>query len=150
MIGLIGFLFIILEKYFQKNNIALIKDETSIIVRDALLIGIFQSFAVVPGVSRAGAVIICMMLLRYKRKFAAEYSFILAIPTILAATGLDLIKFEGYFTSARLLYFGVGFITAFVSALFIVKWFTSYLERNNLIVFGIYRIMLALGFFLFL
>lgn len=150
MIGLIGLLFIFLEQYFQKNNIKLDRDESSLLIKDALLIGLFQSFAVVPGVSRAGAVIICMMLLRYKRKFAAEFSFLLAIPTILAATGLDLIKFSGYFTSARLLYFGVGFVTAFISALFIVKWFTSYLEKNNLMVFGLYRIMLALGYFLFL
>jgi len=150
MIGLIGLLFIGLESYFNKNKIDLSKDEGSLMMRDALLIGLFQSFAVVPGVSRAGAVIICMMLLRYKRKFAAEYSFILAIPTILAATALDLIKFEGVFTSARLMYFGIGFVTAFISALFIVKWFTSYLEKNNLIVFGLYRVMLALGFFLFL
>ncbi len=150
MIGLVGVLFIVMEKYFQKHSVKLDRDEASFLVRDALLIGLFQSFAVIPGVSRAGAVIICMMLLRYKRKFAAEYSFILAIPTILAATGLDLLKFEGVFTSARIVYFGVGFITAFISALFIVKWFTSYLERNNLIVFGLYRIMLALGFLLFL
>jgi undecaprenyl-diphosphatase len=148
MIGLIGLLFIVLEKYFEKNKIELKNDESSLQLRDALLIGLFQSFAVVPGVSRAGAVIICMMLLRYKRKFAAEYSFILAIPTILAATVLDLIKFDGVFTSARLMYFGIGFVTAFISALFIVKWFTSYLEKNNLVVFGLYRIMLALGFFL--
>jgi undecaprenyl-diphosphatase len=150
MIGLIGLLFIVLEKYFEKNKIELKNDESSLQLRDALLIGLFQSFAVVPGVSRAGAVIICMMLLRYKRKFAAEYSFILAIPTILAATALDLIKFDGIFTSVRLMYFGIGFVTAFISALFIVKWFTSYLEKKNLIVFGLYRIMLALGFFLFL
>ena len=109
---------------------------------------VINCLPIVPGVSRAGAVIIAMMLLRYKRKFAAEYSFLLAIPTILAATGLDLFKFEGVFTSARLMYFGIGFATAFVSALVIVKWFTAYLEKNNLTVFGFYRILLALGYFL--
>lgn len=150
MIGGIGLLFVILEQQYAKKRISLDKDEMSLTTRDALLIGLLQSAAVVPGVSRAGAVIICMMLLRYNRKFAAEYSFLLAIPTILAATGLDLIKFEGVFTSTRIMYFGVGFVTSFISALFIVKWFTSYLEKNNLTIFGLYRIMLALGYFLFL
>jgi len=150
MIGLIGLLFIILELHYKKRNIQLNKDELSLVLHDALLIGLFQSFAVVPGVSRAGAVIVCMMLLRYKRKFAAEFSFLLAIPTILGATALDLVKYSDFITSARIIYFGVGFITAFISALFIVKWFTSYLEKNNLIIFGLYRIILALGFFLFL
>jgi undecaprenyl-diphosphatase len=150
MIGFVGLLFIGLEYYYKKNNIELSKEESALSYRDALMIGIFQSLAVVPGVSRAGAVIVCMMLLRYRRKFSAEYSFLLAIPTILAATALDLVKFNGYFTSTRLMYFGVGFVTAFISALFIVKWFTLYLEKNNLIIFGFYRILLALGFFFFL
>lgn len=150
MIGLIGLAFIALEWFYAKNKISLTKEENSLTLQDAVLIGVCQSFAVIPGVSRAGAVIICMLLLRYRRKFAAEYSFLLAIPTIAAASALDLVKFGGYFTSARLIYFGAGFATAFFSAIFIVKWFTSYLEKNNLIIFGLYRMMLALGFFLFL
>ena len=150
MMGTVGLLFVLLEWLYSKNKIKLNRDEASLTMQDALLIGLFQSLAVMPGVSRAGAVIVGMMLLRYGRKFAAEYSFMLAIPTILAASALDLVKFHSYITTARLLYFGIGFVTAFASAYLVVKWFTSYLKKNNLIIFGLYRMMLSLGFFLFL
>ncbi len=143
MLALVGFVFVIVEYMFDKNNISLKKEAESLTYKDAIAIGIFQSFAIVPGVSRAGAVILGMMLLKYKRKFAAEYSFILAIPTILAASVLDVAKFNGSLSSQEIMVLAMGFGTAFLSALLFIKWFISYVERHNLIIFGLYRIILA-------
>lgn len=143
----VGILFIVFEKYFvDKLN----KSISEITIRDALLIGIGQSFAIVPGVSRAGAVIITMMFLKYKREQAALYSFLLAVPTIFAASGYDLLKtdFSVLNNIDNIIYLFIGFITAFLSALLVIKWFVNFLQKKNLISFGIYRIILGILLFL--
>ncbi len=110
----------------------------------AVVIGIFQSLAVIPGVSRSGATIVGGLLLGLERKTAAEFAFLLAVPTMLAATGYDLLKSAGEFSAGEWKTLGVGFITAFLSALVVVKWFIEFLKSHGLWVFGLYRIVLSL------
>jgi len=140
---IIGLVFIFYEKYQKKN---LNKTLTDISYKDCLIIGLAQAVAVVPGVSRSGAVILAMMMLGVKREEAAKFSFLLAIPTIAAASGLDLVKqMPILFTQAgNFGYLMVGFLTAFLSALFVVKWFIKFLQKHTLSSFGWYRIVLGI------
>lgn len=120
-------------------------------LKNAFIIGLFQSISVIPGVSRAGATIIGALVLGTNRKTAAEFSFILAVPTMIAATGLDIAKTKLAFTSIELGMLGVGLIASFVTALLAVKLFIKYLSNHSFAIFGIYRIILALAFwFIFL
>jgi undecaprenyl-diphosphatase len=88
------------------------------------------------------------MLLGFKREEAAKFSLILAVPTILAAAGLDVLKFwmdspVAIFESTNLMHLAVGFVAAFLSAFLILQWFISYLRRNSLQDFGIYRLIVT-------
>jgi undecaprenyl-diphosphatase len=114
--------------------------------RNAFLIGLGQSLSVVPGVSRAAATIVTALLLGTKRKVSVEFSFLLAIPTMLAATGLDLIKSKLLFTNEQLIFLIVGFVCAFFVALITVRYFVQFVQKHTLISFGVYRILLALAF----
>lgn len=142
-----GVLFVLLEYFLQKGTLKLNQELAKMSVSAALLIGSAQALAVVPGVSRAGAVIVAMILLRYKRSDSAIYSFLLAVPTIIAASIFDLIKTDVavFNHSASLVYLTVGFITAFISAYIVIKWFITYLQKNTLILFGWYRVAVAIG-----
>lgn len=149
MIGvfsIMGLLFILFEYLIKKDRISLKKETKDLTVQDALLIGFVQSLAVIPGVSRAGSVLLGMMLLRYKRDEAARYSFILSIPTIFVASAYDLYKMRQTLTESvnngGLLI--VGFLTAMIVSFFVMKWFIAYLKKNSLAVFGYYRILLAI------
>ena len=143
---LIGILFIIFELLVKNKKINLEKTIKKMNYLEALLIGIGQSLAVVPGVYRAGIVILVMMGQRFKRSESALYSFLLAVPTILAASGLEVIKtdFRVIISQNNFLLLGVGFFVSFATAYLIVKWFINFLQKNSLTVFGIYRIVLAI------
>lgn len=143
----VGLLFIIVEQLIKDGKIKLTHGLNDINWQSAGLIGVAQSLAVIPGVSRAGIVIVFMMILGYKREESAVYSFLLAVPTILAASALDFVKTEQVLLSpgnGQLLLVIVGFITSFVVAYFSVKWLVDYLKKNSLSSFGIYRIALAI------
>lgn len=146
---LVGLLFIVVEKLIKKEKIKLDKTINHLTINYALLIGLAQSLAVIPGVSRAGIVIIAMMLMGYKREEAAKYSFLLAVPTILAASGFDLLKtnFSLLTNTNNLLLLVIGFITSFITAIFAIRWFVSYLQKKSLIPFAIYRILVSLLLF---
>lgn len=109
----------------------------------ALLIGLCQSLSVVPGTSRSLMSIYGGMFAGLSRGQAVEFSFLLAVPTIFAAAGLDVVKTSWSFTSYEWLCLIVGFFGAFVSALIVIKWFLRFAKSNNFVVFGIYRIILA-------
>ncbi len=108
------------------------------------LIGLAQSVAIIPGVSRAAATIIGGLILKLKRTAIVEFSFLLAIPTMAAATGLDLIKTGTQFSGDEWGWLAVGFIVSFLSALLAVRWLIGYISRNNFTAFGWYRIILAI------
>ena len=109
-----------------------------------LLIGVFQCLAMIPGTSRSGATIIGAMLLGVERKTAAEYSFFVAIPTMFGATAYDLFKSRHDLTMDGAVMIAVGFVAAFVSALFVVRAFVAYISGHGFAPFGWYRIALGL------
>lgn len=117
-------------------------------IKNALIIGIFQSVSVIPGVSRAGTTIIGALLLGANRKTAAQFSFILAIPTMLGATSLDIFQTKLNFSQNELLLLAIGFVASFIFALISVKLLLKYLISHNFMAFGIYRIAIAAVFWL--
>lgn len=139
----VGLIFIIIEYFIKNKKIVLEKSIENITINDAFLIGLAQSLSTIPGVSRAGSVIVVMMLLRYKREDAALYSFLLAVPTIFAASGYDLLKTDLSIINQgnNLQLLAIGFFTSFFSAMFVVKWFIKYLQNNDLRSFGFYRVV---------
>ncbi len=110
----------------------------------AFLIGLFQVIAMIPGVSRAGSTIIGGLLLGLNRKTATEFSFFLAIPTIAAASLFDLYKNSAELTFSNIEIIFVGLISAFLSAILVIKWFVAFISKHNFVSFGIYRIVLGL------
>jgi len=144
----VGLVFILIEFLIKNKTLVLKGSLKEITYCDAFLIGLIQSLAIIPGVSRAGAVIVGMMLLKYKRSEAAVYSFLLAVPTILGASILDLIKTDvSLLTNQNLIFVATGFLASFVSALAVIKWLITYLQKNSLVIFGVYRIILAVLLF---
>lgn len=133
------------ERDASRNDKKLQKIE-DLSYKKAFIIGLFQSLSVVPGVSRAGATIVGAMTVGLDRKSAVEFSFLLAVPTLAAATGLDLVKTNFHFSKEEWGILGIGFIGAFVMALLTVKFFLRLVEHHTLVPFGIYRIVLAVVF----
>lgn len=107
------------------------------------IVGLVQAASIIPGVSRAAATIIGGMSLKLSREEAVKFSFLLAIPTMAAATGLDLLKSGWSFTSSEFLIIGVGSIAAFITALLTVEWLVKFVRRHTFISFGVYRLLLA-------
>lgn len=107
---------------------------------DALKVGIAQTFALIPGTSRSGATIIGGMLFGLSRKAATEFSFFLAVPTLVAAGAYSLWKSGDALSATDLPAFGVGFAAAFVSAFVCIRWLIRYVSRHDFIPFAWYRI----------
>ncbi len=107
---------------------------------DALKVGIAQAFALIPGTSRSGATIIGGMLFGLSRKAATEFSFFLAVPTLLAAGAYSLWKSRDLLSAADVPAFSVGFVASFVSAFACIRWFLRYVSRNDFVPFAWYRI----------
>lgn len=144
---LLGLFFIFTEMLIKKEKIILTKSLLEMNLWEALIIGLCQSFAIIPGVSRAGIVILTMLFLRFKRKESAIYSFLLALPTIFAASIYDLYKNRQLFFEANIFYLTMGFFTSFIFAWISIKWFIIFLQKKTLTPFGWYRIALALLIF---
>lgn len=111
---------------------------------DALKVGLAQAFALIPGTSRSGASIIGGMLFGMSRKAATEFSFFLAIPTLLGATVYSLYKAREELSAADIPMFGLGTIAAFISAFFCVRWLLRYIATHNFNAFAWYRIAFGL------
>lgn len=112
--------------------------------RQAFIIGLCQSVAIIPGVSRAAATIVGGLFLGIRRKTIVEFSFLLAVPTMLAATGLDLIKNAATFSASQFSVLSVGFVAAFLVALASIKWLIGFIKNHSFVPFGVYRILAAL------
>jgi undecaprenyl-diphosphatase len=141
-----GIIIIVFEKYYGKKIQEEDKDGDleAITYKQAIKLGIIQALAIVPGVSRAGATIIGGLALGIKRKAIVEFSFLLAIPTMLAATVLDIYKNPTFFSSGQTTVWLIGFVMSFITAIIGVKFLIKYVQKNNFIVFGWYRIILGL------
>ena len=113
------------------------------------LIGLFQAISIIPGVSRSAATIVGGLWLGMERRAIVEFSFLLAVPTMLAATGLDLVKNASAFTSDQFGILSVGFIVSFIVALVSIKILLNIVRRHTFIPFGVYRIIVAVIFWFF-
>ena len=111
---------------------------------DALKVGCAQCFALIPGTSRSGATIIGGMIFGLSRRAATEFSFFLAVPTLVAAGGYDLLKHRALFTSADLAPFAMGLAISFVSAWLCVRWLIRYVATHDFRPFAWYRIVFGL------
>lgn len=120
---------------------------TEISYTQSALIGLFQAIAIAPGVSRSAATIVGGLLLGIRRVAIVEFSFLLAVPTMVAATSYDLFKNAGSFASADFLPLATGFVTSFIVAILAIKFLLSFIRTHSFITFGIYRIAVALLFF---
>jgi len=137
-----GIIFLIVE-YLQRGKQQPTTRLEEVSTRQALWIGFAQIFALIPGTSRAGASIIGALLVGLDRKTSAEFSFLLALPVMLAASGfdLDLLKHYQDFGGSNFIVLAVGFVTAFIAAFATMKLFLSFLQRFTFVAFGIYRIL---------
>ena len=146
-----GIIFIFVEKWVKSYKIT---DVHAIDYRTALLIGAFQCLSLIPGTSRSGATILGALLLGVSRSAGAEFSFFLAIPTMLGASGLKLVKFllEGNFpTQNELLILLIGCVSAFFVSILVIRALMDFVRKHSFAPFGIYRIVLGavvLGWFL--
>ncbi len=109
--------------------------------QDALKVGFAQAFALIPGTSRSGATIVGGMLFGLSRKAATEFSFFLAVPTLIAAGAYDLLKNRALLSVDDLGLFAVGGVTAFMSAFLSVRWLLRYITSHDFTVFAWYRIV---------
>ena len=122
------------------------KDVSVLSYRQAAVIGLFQVIAMIPGVSRSAATIIGGMISGLSRRTAVEFSFLLAVPTMAAATGLDLMKNAGSFSGDQTIFLFVGFVVAFCTALASIVLLLRFVRAHTFVSFGIYRIVAALVF----
>lgn len=144
----LGGIFLIIFELLHREKDETNKGPSEISYRQAFIIGLFQSIAIIPGISRAAATIYGGLILGLNRKTIVGFSFLLAVPTMLTATGLDLVKSAGAFSSQQAIFLVAGFLTSFIVALFSIKFLLNYIKRHNFILFGIYRIIIALIFWL--
>lgn len=138
-----GIVLLFIDEYFRNPTVA---SEEKISFQKAFLIGVWQIIAMIPGVSRSAASIIGGMQQKLTRKLAAEFSFLLAVPTMLAATGYKLLKTYKSNPSVlenkhNLIVLGVGNLFAFIVAILAIKFFISYLQKHGFKIFGYYRII---------
>ena len=115
--------------------------------KHATIVGVFQSIAIVPGISRSGATILGGLFLGIPRTTIVEFSFLLAVPTMLAATGYDMLKSAFLFTTADFSLLSVGFVASFVTALIAIRFLLRFVRAHSFTPFGVYRIAVALLFF---
>ncbi|WP_127505674.1 undecaprenyl-diphosphate phosphatase [Paenibacillus humicus] len=143
-----GFVLIYIENKKRKSSINSLEDLT---FKTAFLIGVIQCLSMIPGTSRSASTIIGGMLFGASRTISTEFSFFLAIPTMIAASGYSLLKGGVAMTAQQYVILGVGFITAFFVAWIVIAKFVKYVPNNSFKPFGYYRIVLGilvLGYFL--
>jgi undecaprenyl-diphosphatase len=142
---LVGLVFFVFEGLVKKGWLRPEKPLSELTYGSAVIIGIAQCLAFLPGVSRAGAVILAMMILGYRRADAAAFSFLLAVPTLLAAGIYDLYQTREVILHSvnNALLLVVGSVVAFAVAYLAVKWFIRYLQRHTLKLFGAYRLIIG-------
>lgn len=145
----VGGVFLIAFEYFHTEKESATASVESITYKQSFVVGLFQSIAIIPGVSRSAATIVGGLMLGISRATIVEFSFLLAVPTMAAATGLDLVKNASSFASADFSALLIGFVVSFVVAIAAIKFLLSYVRRHSFVPFGIYRIAVSVIFFLF-
>lgn len=143
MLIVYGVLFIVIENR-NKGHRPKINSLEAITYQTALLIGIFQVLALIPGTSRSGATIVGAILIGTSRAVAAEFTFFLAIPVMLGASFLKLLKFGLVFSGHELATLVIGMVVSFVVSIWAIKFLMTYIKKNDFKVFGWYRIVLGI------
>ena len=141
---LYGVAFILVETFHKTD--AKIQEISQLSYKYAFFIGCFQLLAVIPGTSRSGVTILGALLLGISRPTAAEFTFFLAIPTMVGSSAYKLLKFfldAGALSSSQIIYLAIGSIAAFIVSLFAVKFLMNFVKKHNFKVFGWYRIGLG-------
>lgn len=141
MLILYGIAFLFVEKR-NEGRTPRIRTMNDFRWSDALLIGLFQVLALVPGTSRSGATILGGILIGASRGLAAEYTFFLAVPVMLGASLLKIVKF-GAFTGVQGVILLLGMLVAFAVSLFAIKFLMGYIKKHSFAAFGVYRIVLG-------
>lgn len=137
-----GFAILLVEKYKPTPTIPLTE---AMGWRRALAVGFFQCLAMIPGVSRSGATIMGALLIGMERRAAAEFSFFLAIPTMLGAAVYDLYQSRDLLSANDAALIATGFIAAFIAAFLVVRWAVAFISRHGFAPFAYYRIVLGSG-----
>ena len=149
MLIVYGVAFIAVERYHAKKNVLpAVQTVEQITYRKALGIGAFQALSIIPGTSRSGSTILGGMLSGVSRAAASEFSFFMAIPVMLGASGLKTVKFfldGGSLTGFEWLLLALGVIFSFVISLLAIKFLMSFVKRHSFAPFGIYRIILGIA-----
>ncbi len=140
-----GIVFLLIERFGLKKS----SNDSLPAYKDALVIGAAQSLALVPGTSRSGATMIALLLLGYARPAAARFSFLLAVPTLIAASAYSLLKYKAPISGSEFGYLAVGFVASFISAFIVSKWFIGYISKHTFKPFAWYRIVLGILVILF-
>lgn len=149
MLILFGILYIVIERR-HVNMSPTITSISQITYKTALLIGLFQLIAAVfPGTSRSGATIIGALLIGVSRTVAAEFTFFLAVPVMIGASLLKMLKFGLHYTSTELLYLGIGLSVAFIISMIAIKFLMAYIKKHDFEIFGWYRIVLGCLVFIY-
>ena len=144
MLIIYGIAFIVIERR-NRNAPPKIFTLAGINMKTALVIGLFQVLSMIPGTSRSGATIIGALLLGVSRTAAAEFTFFLAVPTMLGASALKIMKFGLAFSEAELLTLIIGMTVAFAVSMLSIKFLMDYVRRHDFKVFGVYRIILGIA-----
>lgn len=139
-----GVIFLLVEKFFIPTETHLIDDVEQVTLKQSMIIGFAQIFALIPGTSRAGSTIIGALLVGLSRRASAEFSFLLAFPVMSAVTAYDLLKHYNEFSDANLITLVVGFVVSFIVAYLTIKLFLAFLEKFTFVAFGIYRILFGI------
>ncbi len=122
---------------------------TKISFKQSLIIGTFQALSIIPGVSRSAATIIGGLTIGLPRKAIVQFSFLLAVPTMIVASGYDIIKNAPSFSVDQFGTLALGFVVSFVVAILAIKFFLKYISNHSFIGFGVYRIVLAVVLWVF-
>lgn len=138
-----GAFLIFLEKIPLFNSKTKKKNIEDLSNKQSVIIGVAQSLSVIPGVSRAAATIVGGLGVGLTREEAVKFSFLLAVPTMAAATGLDVLKTGWHFDINQFVILGVGFVGAFTTAFLTVKWLVEHVRKHDFFGFGVYRLVLA-------
>lgn len=138
-----GILFIIIENW-NKGKTPKCSELANITYQSALMIGIFQVLALIPGTSRSGATIVGALLIGMSRYVAAEFTFFLAIPVMAGASLLKILKFGFSYTGAEVLCLSIGMVTSFIVSVLAIKFLMGYIKKHDFKVFGYYRIVLGI------
>lgn len=137
-----GILFIVIE-HINKTRKPRVRKLTELTYKDAFLIGLFQALSLIPGTSRSGSTILGGITIGTSRRVASEFTFFLAVPAMLGASCLKILKFGFAFTAVEFVILINGMITAFVVSLLVIKFLMDFIKKHNFNVFGIYRIILG-------